>query len=150
MKILHAIFMLCVGICLIACTDVEVLDPEAGGPVIEYVDIQPRSVREFLDSITITIRYRDPDGDLGHVDPDINLISVQDLRLIKADEYYVPLLAPTGRKLRIEGELRIKLLNTFLIGSGSSEQTSYELILSDRAGNRSNPVLTDAITIVRP
>lgn len=132
-----------------ACTEVTVVEPQAGGPLIEYVDIQPRTIREFKDSITITIKYSDPNGDLGHTDPDINLISVQDLRLSKADTYHVPLLAPTKSTISIEGVLQVKLQNTFLLGSGATEQTSYELILSDRAGNRSNPVITDPVSIVR-
>ncbi|MCB9244919.1 MAG: hypothetical protein H6606_00685 [Flavobacteriales bacterium] len=131
------------------CTEVQVVEPVPGGPLIEYVDIQPRTIREFADSITITIRYKDPDGDLGHTDPDINLISVQDLRLAKADTYHVPLLAPSNSRISIEGTLEVKLQNTFLLGSGASEQTSYELILTDRAGNKSNPVLTDPVAIIR-
>jgi hypothetical protein len=125
------------------------VEPQAGGPTIEFVDIQPRTIKEFTDSVVITIKYKDPDGDLGHVDPDINLISVHDLRLLKADAYHVPLLAPTSSKINIEGVLEVKLTNTFLLGSGASEQTTYELIMSDRAGNKSNPIITDAVQIIR-
>ncbi len=132
-----------------ACTDVTMVQPTPGGPTIDFVDIQPKTIREFQDSITITISYKDPDGDLGHVDPDINLITVHDLRLAKKDEYHVPLLAPTGSSISIEGQLEIKLKNTFLLGSGASEQTSYEVVMKDRAGNISNPILTDNVTITR-
>lgn len=132
-----------------SCTDVTMVTPTPGGPSIDFVDIQPRTIREFADSVTITISYKDPNGDLGHVDPDINLISVHDLRLQKKDAYHVPLLAPTGSNITIEGELEIKLKNTFLLGSGSSEQTNYEVVMTDRAGNASNPIITDNVTIIR-
>ena len=132
-----------------ACTEVSLVEPTAGGPSIEFVDIQPRTITEFKDSIVITIKYKDPDGDLGHVDPDINLITVHDLRLENSDSYFVPLLAPSNSKISIEGELEVKLKNTFLLGSGASEQTSYEIVMRDRAGNASNPIITDNVTITR-
>jgi len=134
---------------LAACTEVTLVEPAPGGPSIEFVDVQPRTIREFKDSIVITIAYSDPNGDLGHVDPDINLMSVHDLRLSNADSYHIPLLAPTNSTITIEGTLEIKLKNTFLLGSGADEQTSYEIIMTDRAGNPSNPIITDPVTITR-
>jgi len=71
-----------------SCTEVTLVEPIAGGPSIEFIDVQPRTIKEFKDSIVITISYKDPDGDLGHVDPDINLMSVHDLRLKNADSYH--------------------------------------------------------------
>jgi len=162
-----------------ACTDVSVLEKPAGPPVLDYVDIQPRVVTEFEDSILITIRYSDPDGDLDYVDiqprvvtefedsilitirysdpdgdlgyenPDVRSLSIHDLRLEKPDSQHVSLLAPIESHIDIEGELVVKLKNTFLLGSSEKEITSYELILTDRAGNQSNPITTDEISIER-
>lgn len=132
-----------------ACTEVNVVEKPAGPPVIEYVDIQPRVVTEFQDSILITFRYSDPDGDLGYENPDIRPLSIHDLRLEKPDSQHVSLLAPIESHIDIEGELTVKLKNTFLLGSSEKEITSYELILTDRAGNQSNPVTTDEISIER-
>jgi hypothetical protein len=132
-----------------SCTDVTLVTPVAGGPTISFVSIGPSEVREFKDSIIITIRYQDPDGDLGHQNPDIELLSVHDLRLEKADGYHVSLLAPPEDQLSIEGDLEVYLKNTFLLGTGDEERTSYELILTDRAGNKSNPLVTNEIKIIR-
>lgn len=132
-----------------SCTDVTMVTPTAGPPVISFVSIQPKVVKEFKDSVIIRIRYQDPDGDLGSIDPDLHLLSIQDLRLQKSDGYHVTLLAPKDSKISIEGELDIYLKNTFLLGTGDEEPTSYELIMTDRAGNKSNPLVTDPIKITR-
>ncbi len=134
---------------LSSCTEVSVVEKPAGPPIIEYVDIQPRVVKEFQDSILITFKYSDPDGDLGYENPDIRPLEIHDLRLEKSDYQHVGLLAPIDAHVDISGELTIKLKNTFLLGSSDKEITTYELIFTDRAGNASNPVQTDEISIVR-
>ena len=145
-KLITAIF---VSLLFAQCTEVNVIEQPAGAPVLEYVDIQPKNVTEFVDSILITIRYSDPDGDLGYEDPDIKPLTIQDLRLQKADSQHVGLLAPLDHHLNITGELTVKLKNTFLLGTSDNEVTSYELTISDRAGNRSNRIVTDQISITR-
>ena len=145
-KLIIAIF---VSLLFAQCTEVNVIEQPAGAPVLEYVDIQPKNVTEFVDSILITIRYSDPDGDLGYEDPDIKPLTIQDLRLQKADSQHVGLLAPLDHHLNITGELTVKLKNTFLLGTSDNEVTSYELTISDRAGNRSNRIVTDQISITR-
>lgn len=138
------------GISLLqGCTDWNVVDSTPGPPFIEYVDIQPREVKEFADSILITIRYSDPDGDLGYENPDIRPLSIHDLRLEQPDSQHVSLLAPIDSKIDVSGTLTVKLKNTFLLGTSDKEVTTYELILTDRAGNTSNRVATDEISIIR-
>ncbi|MCB0735653.1 MAG: hypothetical protein H6608_07540 [Flavobacteriales bacterium] len=132
-----------------ACTEVTLVQPQSGPPTISFISIEPTIVKEFTDSITIRIKYQDPDGDLGSEDPDLELLTIQDLRLQDADGYHVALLAPPDSKVSISGELEIYLKNTFLLGTADQEITSYELIMTDRAGNKSNPMATDQITIVR-
>lgn len=136
-------------LCASGCTEVNVIEPTAGSPIIEYVDIQPRTVKEFQDSILITFKYSDPDGDLGDENPDVRSLSIHDLRLQDADGQHVGLLAPIGANIDISGELTIKLKNTFLLGTSDQEVTTYELVLTDRAGNASNPITTDQISITR-
>lgn len=131
------------------CEKENLLTPDSGPPVIEFVDIQPRNVIEFQDSISVTFRYSDPDGDLGSENPDRKLMSVQDARLDAPDYYHVPILSPPGSTITIEGEITMKLKNTFLLGSGGDEVTSYQIIVTDRAGHESNPITTDEITITK-
>jgi len=61
----------------------------------------------------------------------------------------VPPLAPVDSKIRIKGQLVMKLRNVFLLGSGNIETTSFTIKIKDRAGNVSNPVKTPEITINR-
>ncbi|MCB9261994.1 MAG: hypothetical protein H6607_06440 [Flavobacteriales bacterium] len=137
------------GLVINGCTEYTLVDSQPGPPFIEYVDIQPREVKEFSDSILITFKYSDPDGDLGTESPDQKTLSIHDLRLQNADKQHVSLLAPIDSKIDISGILTVKLKNTFLLGSNDEEKTTYELILTDRAGNASNPIVTDEITIKR-
>jgi len=146
---MRKLFIPFIYVLISGCTEVTLVEPQAGGPFITFVSIEPTIVREFKDSIIITIKYQDSDGDLGHQNPDLELLSVHDLRLEKADGYRVTLLAPPEKKLSIEGELKIYLKNTFLLGTGDEESTSYELIMTDRAGNKSSPIVTDEIKIIR-
>ena len=146
---LFAISIVVVALLASGCTEVNVIDKPAGPPVLEFVDIQPTNVIEFQDSILITFKYKDPDGDLGYEDPDVRSLSIHDLRLEKPDSQHVGLLAPLENHLDIEGELTVKLKNTFLLGSNDTEVTTYRLILTDRSGNQSNPIQTDEISIVR-
>jgi hypothetical protein len=132
------------------CTEVTMVEPGIGPPVIRFVDIQPKVVTEFEDSIVITFSYRDENGDLGNPDPDVLNLKIQDARLENPDFYHLQLLAPPNDKLTIEGTVHFKLKNTALLGAGGDEQTSYELTVTDRAGNESNPIFTDVITITRP
>ena len=118
-------------------------------PTISYKSISPKIVNEFTDSVIIQFTYRDGDGDLGHKNPDINLLSVHDARLKNADAYYVPPLAPIGSNIPIDGILTIRLRNTWLLGSGADETTSYTVKMQDRAGNWSNAFVTEPITITR-
>jgi hypothetical protein len=136
-------------IVMASCTEVSVVEKPAGAPVIEYVDIQPRTVKEFQDSILITFKYADPDGDLGYENPDLRPLAIHDLRLNSSDYQHVGLLAPVDAHVDIAGELTVKLKNTFLLGSSDKEITTYELIFTDRAGNHSNPIQTDEISIIR-
>lgn len=144
------LFPLCILLYLSSsCTEVTLVEKPAGPPIIEYVDIQPREVKEFQDSILITFKYSDPDGDLGYENPDIRPLAIHDLRLETSDYQHVGLLAPIDANVDISGELTVKLKNTFLLGSSEKEVTTYELIFTDRAGNPSNPIQTDEISIIR-
>jgi hypothetical protein len=137
------------GFGLGSCSETTVLPVTSGPPIIQYVDIQPREITEFADSIIIRISYEDPNGDIGYDNPNIGSLAIQDLRLEAPDWYHVQMLAPQGQELSIAGELQLKIKNSFLLGTGETETTSYQLTLVDRAGNESNVVITDPITIKR-
>lgn len=148
MKVLNWI-LLGVVLAALGCSEAERVPAVPGSPRITFVDIQPRTVVEFQDSIDVVIQYQDTDGDLGHEDPNIHQMEVKDARLENPDTYHMPILTPAGDPLSIEGTLRLKLKNTSLLGSGGDELTNYEIRIRDRAGNWSNTIVTDEIRIVR-
>ncbi|TVR81670.1 MAG: hypothetical protein EA412_02570 [Chitinophagaceae bacterium] len=131
---------------LFSCSKKEVLDEV---PYIELVSVEPLEMIQFKDTLTITIRYEDGNGDLGFADADSNALYVHDQRLDKADMFYVPPLAPLDAEVHISGKLDIQIGNTFLIGNGPSEKTRFYIKIRDRAGNMSNEIVTPEITILR-
>jgi hypothetical protein len=131
------------------CTKETVSSTGNPVPRIAFVKIDPTDVKEFSDSLKITISYEDGDGDIGFENADINSLEIHDERLSKPDYYYVPPMAPLDAKINIKGNLTMKLKNVFLLGSGNTEVTSFTIKLKDRAGNVSNPVITPEITITR-
>lgn len=118
-------------------------------PVLRFLSIEPKTVKEFTDSVVIMLEYSDQDGDLGHDDADIRALEIRDLRLDNPDFQFIPPLTPPGASIPIKGTLRVVIRNTFLLGTGNLEPTSYELRIRDRAYHWSNPVQTDPIQIVR-
>lgn len=142
------VFLTLMFISFASCVKYEEVS-ESSKPSITYERVLPASPKEFSDSIRIIIKYKDGDGDLGSEDPDDLNIYVKDNRLDNPDYYHLHALAPPNSNIAIEGELVIRLKNTFLIGSGASEKTSYEVKLRDQAGNWSNSIVTDFITITR-
>lgn len=132
-----AIFLLC------ACKK----NKESSVPVIKFVGVNSTDILQFKDSLVITFEYTDGDGDLGEIDPDKNSLQIKDRRLAEADYYFVKPLAPPGSKIHINGTIAIKVKNTFLLGTGNSEVTNFDLKLRDRAGNWSNGISTPEITI---
>ncbi len=118
----------------------EALAPE---PVIELVNVTPTNIEQFTDSVLVTIKYKDNNGDIG----DEYSLSVKDSRLVNADWYHVQPLAPLGHELKFEGTIQVKINTMFLLGNGTQEFSTLSIKLKDRAGNWSNEISTPAITI---
>ena len=118
-------------------------------PAIELVEISQDTLYEFATPLTIKIKYEDGDGDLGTSDPDVNSIFVKDQRLEKADEYYLGPLAPQDAQISIQGTINLELANLFLLGNGTKENTIFSIYFVDRAGNQSNVIETEPITILK-
>jgi hypothetical protein len=129
---------------LFSCKKDKKLPPE---PTIELVNVSPMNVLQFKDSVEVTIKYKDNNGDLGDVSPDTYSVMVKDSRLTKPDWYHIPPLAPTDVELKIEGQIKIRLNTLFLLGNGSEEFSTLTIKLKDRAGNWSNEIATSAIAI---
>lgn len=140
-RIILYIFLL---VLFATCKKDKKLPPE---PTIELVSVTPSTVVQFKDSVEVTIKYTDNDGDLGDDSPDEYSLQVKDSRLANPDYYHIPPLAPSGSELKIEGQLKIKLNTLFLLGNGNEEFSTLTIKLKDRAGHWSNEISTPSIAI---
>ena len=127
--------------------DIIELGPE---PQIEFVSLDPMVVENFKNSVTLTISYKDINGDLGNENPDVYALSVKDSRLELEDWYHVPPLSPPGYEIPIQGNLNIVLNSMFILGNGDIEYASLTVKIRDRAGHWSNVINTPSIVIKKP
>lgn len=130
---------------LSACKDDEPIFSTT--PEIELVSVQPEDVTQFVDTFSITIRYKDGDGDLGFIESDSSSLYILDQRLEAYDHYYVAPLAPPDEEIPIQGTLNIPVGKLFLFGVNPTETTRFKIKLRDRAGNWSNEIETGTVTI---
>jgi len=124
----------------------EALAPVA--PVLTLVSISPTTVTAHTDSVRIALIYSDAQGDIGELDPDEPSLSVRDQRLTTADWVHIPPVTPDMMELSVSGALDVVLPPLFLLGNGDQESTTFTLQLFDRAGNKSEPLVTPVITIL--
>ena len=136
--------LVCFLLAVSACTPEEV-KPTA--PEIGWVSINALTVESSATPITVTLSYRDHQGDLGWDDPDRHALEVRDTRLDSPDTYHFPPLTPEGMELDIDGTFVVNLPPLFLLGNGGDEQTRLTFRITDRAGNASNEVESPVILI---
>jgi hypothetical protein len=122
-------------------------DDKIEAPKLSFKALSSTSLVQFKDSLTVTFSYEDNDGDIGFYDADSSSVYIQDKRLTHPDLYYLKPLNPPNLKPRIKGDIQLGLRNMFLLGSGSSETTSFTIWIKDRKGNISNSIITPEITI---
>lgn len=118
-------------------------------PEITFVQIIPATVKEYSDSLVITISYKDGDGDLGENNPDTKNLFLTDNRIGITYAYRIKQLAPSGSEISITGELNIVLPQLAITDSSNSQQTTFSIYVKDRAMNQSNVITTPAVTIYR-
>ena len=127
----------------------DVNPPVSEVPYIELKSVSPTTVVEYQDSIIFDIFYKDGDGDLGYDDPDSLSLYLTDTRIPVTESYFIPLLAPVGADIAIQGDLLVKLDRTILLDeSSSSENVTFTIQLRDRAGNYSNIVTCPQVTVL--
>ncbi len=139
-------FLILVSMCFLSCSKDSAL---SSVPVIKFLDVNSTSIKQFKDSLIIRFEYTDADGDIGEENPDKNDLFIKDRRLANADYYFVKPLSPSGSEIKIKGIISVQIKNTFLLGTGNSELTQFDIKLRDRAGNWSNSVNTPNISITK-
>jgi hypothetical protein len=123
-------------------------EDEPVAPVIEFISLSAAQVVQFEETLLITFSYEDEQGDLGETDPDMYSLSVKDARLENADWYHIPPMTPELQSLHIKGNFTVEIPPLFLLGNGQQETTTFKLQVTDRAGNKSNEIITPEVLIV--
>ncbi len=124
-------------------------DKVSEAPVISLESLSDYSVVEYDNAIEVTINYEDHQGDIGTTDPDEHSLYVTDERFVELDGYHIDPLTPDQQLLHVRGSLRVSLRPLFIMGTDSTESTRLTFELRDRAGNVSNRVMSEEITIVK-
>ncbi len=128
-------------------------------PEIDYVDIQPREARENVDSILITISFKDGDGDLGDLpNSGTQSITIRDNRILPdgnllpdslaISRFSIPDLKSKARNPSIQGKIFITLSPTIVFPRNLSEQrVPFSIYIKDQSEHVSNVVFTDEILL---
>jgi len=118
-------------------------------PNINFQEITPSMVQEYIDDINITISYNDCDGDLGENNSDIYNLFVLDNRNGIEYKFRIPQLSPSSSDISIAGKFNIKINGTGITNESTTQQVDYTIYIVDRAGNYSNSITTPSITIYK-
>ena len=168
MPIIHRLYIL-LFISIFAFTACDTSPVFPSEPKVEFIDIQPLRVKALQDSIVVTIRFQDGDGDLGaEIEGEINLELIDDRyktntnpNLTTQDftsSYSLPNLTPDARNPAIQGEISVTIPLTAVVDfRNQEEEVRYQIKLWDRKGNLAGPfegspdnaVYTDYITVYR-
>jgi hypothetical protein len=131
-------------------------------PKIDFVSLSKDSLNQGLnqeDSVIVTFHFEDGDGDIGRMtDAEENNVFFIDNRTGQLDNSFgIPFVPPQGSSNGIEGDVHIKLYSTCCIfPSGDPclpstdvpfNDLTYDIYITDRAGNTSNVITTSVIRL---
>ena len=136
--------VLVAALCFSSCSKDDAISNKT--PTIELVSVSAASIHEG-DPLMFRIKYTDGDGDLGEDNADAHNLFLVDNRVNVTYEYRIQELAPSSSSVIIRGNLNVELSTTAITNGSSSQSVTYSIYVKDRAGNQSNTITTDAITI---
>lgn len=119
----------------------------SNAPSIEFVKVNPSTVEIGKSNLTITISYKDADGDLGENNPDVKNLFVTDNRNGVVYQFRVQQLSPSGATISIQGQLDIAMPNVGITDGVTLESATFSIYMKDRAGNQSNTVTSSSVNI---
>jgi hypothetical protein len=134
-----------IGVLLFSnCKKKEEIPPN---PTLEIIAVEPTSVKEFEDKVTVSIKYTDPNADLGQFNPETYTLEVKDSRILTPDLFHVKPLVYEGLEGGVEGEINLVIKNLFRIGNGATESATLTIRFQDKSGNWSNEAISPQFTI---
>jgi hypothetical protein len=114
-------------------------------PAITFDSISSTTARVGHDSITFLIDFTDGDGDLGS--SDIPNLFFLDSRTGYTDSFKIPNLTPQGNVKAISGVIAYVGSSFNCIPGKTFDSLYYTIYVQDRAGNKSNQVMTPQIIL---
>lgn len=132
-------------------------------PEIEFVGMTKDTLNQGVfqeDSLTVVFTFKDGDGDLGDdSDAAVNNVFFIDTRTdFEDNSFRIPFIPEEGSANGIEGTVRISLFTTCCIFPDGADPCTpsstypydtvqYRIYITDRAGNKSNEIITDPIIL---
>lgn len=148
MKSLYYSILMCYGILFFSCKKEEISQPSLA-PEINFVSVNPLTVKEYNDKLQFSFIYTDSDGDLGENNPSVNNLYLTDNRNQVIYEYRIKQLATDNANVKITGVLTVELKNTAITDNSTLQKTTYSIYIKDRAGNISNTIITPEVTVIK-
>jgi hypothetical protein len=155
MKIKNVLYLLTLLVAFATCISPPDYPIE---PQITFSNMTKNIMRQGYgseDSVYITLSFTDGDGDLGSKDS-LNVF-ITDKRSNKPIEqtYRIPFVPEAGAKNGISGEIRFLMYTTCCLSlepcrlppPRATDTLVYEIYIKDRAGHKSNTVLTNPIQL---
>jgi len=132
-------------------------------PSIEFLSVSKDTLLQGLfmeDSIFVRFSFQDGDGDIGRNDQAVeNNVFFIDERTGTVDNTFgIPAIPEEGAANGVEGEIRILIFSTCCIYSDGVDPcmpnptipfdtVQYRIYITDRAGHKSNEILTSPIIL---
>ena len=132
-------------------------------PYIEFVSLSKDTLQQGIfqeDSLFVTFHFEDGDGDLGRTDqePENNIFFIDERTGTLDNTFAIPTIPEDGAGNGVEGEVKILLFSTcciYLDGSDPCvpnnqfplDTVQYRIYIKDRAGHKSNEILTSPIIL---
>lgn len=133
-------------------------------PFIEFLGSSKDTLLQGIfqeDSLTISFRFEDGDGDIGRTDqePENNIFFIDERTGTLDNTFGIPTIPEDGAGNGVEGEVRILLFSTCCIYQDGSDPcmpndqfpldtVQYRIYIKDRAGHKSNEILTSPIILL--
>ena len=152
--------LLLLGCCTVQCLDAPDYPDE---PFIEFISVSKDTLQQGIfmqDSLTVTFRFQDGDGDIGREhQADANNVFFIDERTGTLDNTFgIPAIPVEGAGNGVEGTVKILLFSTCCLYTDGTDPcvphpevafdtVQYRIYMTDQANHKSNEILTTPIIL---
>ena len=156
------VFLFLLSICIYSCINAP---SYSDIPEIEFIGFSNRVMDQApinSDSTILSISFTDGDGDIGFDKEDVgeNIVVIDNRTGEIFDRFRVPSIPPEGANNGVSGEINMLLLNTCCVFPPQdsipncesptqypTNELTFTVYILDRAGNKSNEIITSPITL---